>query len=59
VDRTGWICGAAIAESSGEPALDKEALKSVIQWRLIPAMREGEAVEALHRLALNFRLRDT
>jgi TonB family protein len=59
VDRSGWTCGAAIAESSGETALDKEALESVIQWRLIPAMRKGEAVEALYWLALNFRLRDT
>jgi TonB family protein len=59
VDRSGWICGAAIAESSGEAALDKEALEALIQWRLIPAMREGEAVEALHRLALDFRVRET
>jgi len=54
VDRSGWICSAAIAESSGEPSWDAEALSAVTLSRLKPATRQGEAVEALHMLAMSF-----
>ena len=47
VDRSGWICAAAIAESSGEPSWDQAALKAVTLWRLKPAVLRGEAVESL------------
>jgi len=52
VDRSGWICGAAIANSSGEPLWDTAALAALTLWRLKPAMLRGEAVESLHLVAL-------
>ena len=52
VDRSGWICGAAIAKSSGEPLWDAAAVTALTLWRLKPAMLRGEAVEGLHLLAM-------
>jgi TonB family protein len=53
VDRSGWICGGAIAKSSGEPLWDAAALSALTLWRLKPAMLRGEAVESLHLLAMS------
>ena len=56
VDRTGWICGAAIAASSGEPSWDAAVLTAVTLSRLKPAIRQGEAVEGLHMIAMSGRV---
>ncbi|MGB5101888.1 MAG: TonB family protein [Steroidobacteraceae bacterium] len=55
VDGSGWVCGAAIAASSGAPLWDATALTTVTRWRLNPAMRGGEAVEGLYIVSLSGR----
>lgn len=55
VDGSGWVCSAAIAESSGAPLWDATALTAVTRWRLNPAMRGGEAVEGLYIVAISGR----
>lgn len=56
VDRSGWVCRAVVARSSGVPALDASAVDAVGLWKLNPALRHAEPVEALHILAVTFRV---
>jgi TonB family protein len=56
VDRSGWICGAVLAASSGTPSLDASALDTVGLWKLGPAQKGSTPVEALHTLAVTFRI---
>jgi TonB family protein len=58
VDRSGWICNAIVAVSSGTRSLDESALATVAKWKLKPATRNGEPVEALHVVAVRFRVVD-
>jgi TonB family protein len=58
VDRSGWICNAIVAVSSGTRSLDESALAAVAKWKLKPATRNGEPVEALHLIAFGFRVVD-
>ena len=55
VDRSGWICNAIVAVSSGTRSLDESALAAVAKWKLKPATRNGEPVESLHVVAVGFR----
>lgn len=55
-DRTGWICGVALARSSGVPGLDRAAVEAVSSWRIKPALRNAQPVESLSLFALSFRL---
>jgi TonB family protein len=55
-DRSGWVCGVALANSSGVPGLDRAAVEAVSRWRIKPAMRGAERVEALSPLSVTFRL---
>ncbi len=57
VDRSGWICSAVLAASSGTPSLDASALDTVGLWKLIPAMKQSTPVEALLTLAITFRIK--
>ena len=56
VDRSGWVCGAVVAVSSGTAALDASALDTVGLWRLGPAKKGSTPVEALHPLAVTFQI---
>jgi TonB family protein len=56
VDRSGWVCGAVVAVSSGTTALDASALDTVGRWRLGPAKKASTPVEALHPLAVTFQI---
>jgi protein TonB len=48
---------AMIARSSGHRALDEAALAAVRSgWRFQPRVRDGEAVEAVARVAIDFVL---
>lgn len=55
-DRSGWICGVALADSSGVPGLDRAAVDAVRSWRIKPAMIGADPVESLSPLAITFRL---
>lgn len=56
VDRSGWICSAVLATGSGTPSLDASALDTVGLWKLKPAQKGSNPVEALHTLAVTFRI---
>jgi TonB family protein len=58
VDRSGWICNAIVAVPSGTRSLDESALAALAKWKLKPATRNGEPVEALHLIAFGFRVVD-
>lgn len=55
-DRSGWICGVTLADSSGVPGLDRAAVDAVRSWRIKPAMRGADPVESLSPLTIRFRL---
>jgi TonB family protein len=55
-DRSGWICGVTLADSSGVPSLDRAAVDAVRSWRIKPAMRGAEPVESLSPLTITFRM---
>ena len=44
VDRTGFICFAALTDSTGVGDLDKSLLETISRWKLAPAIKNGEAV---------------
>jgi len=46
LDPRGRVLGAALAEPSRHPGLDRAALRAVAGWRFQPARRGGEAVES-------------
>ncbi len=46
VDRSGWICFAKVSDSSGNLKTDRAALEAATRWRLIPAVKDGVAVES-------------
>jgi len=46
VDRSGWICFAKVSDSSGNLKTDRAALEAATRWRLIPAVKDGIAVES-------------
>lgn len=58
VDSSGWLCGVAVAVSSGASSLDAAALRAATKWKLIPATRAGTPVEALQAFGVTFRLSD-
>lgn len=45
-----------VSESSGYEQLDRAAVEAALQWRYIPARRNGEAVEARLRRTVRFQL---
>jgi TonB family protein len=56
IDRSGFVCSAAVAAGSGEPLLNQAALEAITLWRFNPAMRNGEPIESLHVTKLSFKL---
>jgi TonB family protein len=56
VDGTGWVCGAAVAGSSGVPALDDAALDAIGKSRFRPGSRDGIPSEALKVIRFTYRL---
>jgi TonB family protein len=56
VDRSGWVCGVAVAVSSGATSLDTAALRAATKWKLLPATRGGMPTESLRPLGVTFRL---
>lgn len=56
VDRSGWVCGASVAVSSGATMLDQAAVDSVRTWKLAPATRAGERIESLTLVGVTFRI---
>lgn len=57
VDASGWVCSAALAESSGDPALDRAAVDGSRLWRINPARAAGQPVESLYIARVEFVLR--
>jgi TonB family protein len=56
VDRSGWICGATLALSSGAPLLDAAAVDDVARWKLRPGTHDAEPVESLWVGSIKFRI---
>ena len=56
VDSSGWVCGVAVAVSSGATSLDTAALRAATKWKLLPATRGGMPTESLRSLGVTFRL---
>lgn len=52
----GRIAAVAVLESSGHPVLDRAARDVAWRWRLLPAQRDGRAVEGVLVKTLEFRL---
>jgi TonB family protein len=58
VARSGWICNAIVAVPSGTRSIDEPALAAVAKWKLKPASKSSEPVEALHLLRFIFQVVD-
>ncbi|WP_421991007.1 energy transducer TonB [Roseococcus sp.] len=56
IDAEGRVLGAAVARSSGSPALDEAARRAVREWRFRPAQANGRAVPGTIRTTVHFRL---
>lgn len=56
VDHLGRPVAVAVAESSGEPALDHAACDTLWQWRLQPALQDGVAVKGTLLVPIRFEL---
>ncbi|MFO1407533.1 MAG: TonB family protein [Steroidobacteraceae bacterium] len=56
VDASGWVCSATLAESSGDPALDRAAVDASRLWRINPARAAGRPVESLYTVGVEFVL---
>jgi TonB family protein len=56
VDRSGYVCRVTVVQGSGVEGIDDATLKAVRRWRLVPGMRNGEPVEAIHTFAVRFRI---
>lgn len=54
---TGHAGHVSVAKSSGHEVLDECALEAVRQWKFIPAKRNGEPVESIVNVPINFDLR--
>ena len=58
VSPTGCAAAAAVFISSGSPLLDEAALEWIERASFYPARPEGEAIEALTNIAIDFRIQD-
>jgi protein TonB len=56
VDPAGRVLDLAVVTSSGFPALDREAERTVRRWRFQPATQEGRAVPSTVPVNITFRL---
>lgn len=57
IGRDGRVRAATIAQSSGSPRLDEAAIAQALKrWRFIPALADGEAIEAVRDITVRFRL---
>lgn len=54
----GTVAESAVLHTSGFPRLDRAARDAALRWRLEPARRDGEAVDAALDTTLEFRLED-
>lgn len=52
----GKVVDVQMLESSGHPLLDRAARDTAWRWRLLPAQREGRAVDGVLVKTLEFRL---
>lgn len=52
----GKVVEVQMLESSGHPLLDRAARDTAWRWRLLPAQREGRAVDGVLVKTLEFRL---
>ena len=59
VDQGGRVSALEVATSSGFPALDEAAIRTVREWRFRPAMRDGQAVAAAATVGITFRLQNS
>lgn len=58
VDAEGKPIQVDVAESSGEPILDRAATETLKTWRLKPAVRNGLAVASVLNVPIRFKLRE-
>jgi protein TonB len=56
VDPSGRVLDLAVLGSSGHPALDEEAARTVRRWRFEPATQDGLAVFSTATVGITFRL---
>jgi TonB family protein len=54
IDHTGYVCRAGIIRSSGNEAIDRAAMSSLLTWRFQPAMLAGVNVESLFDMRIDF-----
>jgi protein TonB len=59
VSRDGLPKKVDLERSSGTSALDESALRTVLNWRFVPAKRGGEPIEAWVLVPVVFRLDPT
>lgn len=57
IDPSGKVINAAIAQSSGFRLLDEAALKSLRQWKFVPALKDGAPVAGSLVVPVRFQLR--
>jgi TonB family protein len=56
VDSSGWICGVALAVSSGVPTMDRAAADAVSHWKVHPGIYRGQAAEGMSPIRIDFHL---
>jgi TonB family protein len=58
IGRDGRICQVMLVMSSGVPALDERAVKSIKRWRLNRATLDGAPVSFIETTSVTFQLSD-
>jgi protein TonB len=58
VSPRGQAAEVAVLESSGHRLLDDAAERTLADWRFVPALRRGRAVESVVDVPVTFRLED-
>ena len=58
VDRSGYVCRAAILQSSGLAPIDAAVLDSVRAWRFSPGLAHGQPVEATAEGKVDYMITD-
>jgi serine/threonine-protein kinase len=55
IDKTGFVSGAKVLNSSGEPLLDSAAIRTVLHWKYAPAFLNGQPVPGEAIVHIRFR----
>jgi protein TonB len=56
IGKNGRVTKVEIIDHAREPIFDKATVEAIREWRFRPMVKDGERVEVVHELAVNFVL---